>query len=86
MVRVLYIVCVFTVTRIQLPYPQYIPRGVHRVRMSSFCDKDTVCYHVLIHEVVIRVSLTDTGAIPCLSTSDSIARGAIHEFGWKKFK
>ena len=87
MVRVLYIVCVFTITCIQLPYLQCIPRGVHRVRMSSFCVKYTVCFHVLIHELVIRVSFfTDTGAIPCISTSCSIARGVIHEIGWKKFK
>ena len=86
MVWVLYNVCVFTITFIQLPYPQCIPRGVHRVRMSSFCVKDTVCFHVLIHELVIRVSLTDTGEIPCISTGGGIARGVIHEIGWKKFK
>ena len=86
MVRVLYIVCVFTITCIQLPYLQCIPHGVHRVQVSSFCVKDTVCFHVLIHEVVIRVSFTDTGAIPYISTSGSIARGAIHEISWKKFR
>ena len=87
MVRVLYIVCVFTITCIQLPYLQCIPRGVHRVRMSSFCVKDTVCFHVLIHELVIPVSFfTDIRAVPCISTSGSIARGVIHETGCKKFK
>ena len=39
MLWVLYIVCVFTITCIQLPYLQCIPWGVHRVRMSSFCVK-----------------------------------------------
>ena len=86
MVWVLYIVCVFTITCIQLPYLQCIPRGIHRVRMSSFCVKDTVSFHVLIHELVIRVSFSDTGAIIYISTSGSIARGVIHEIDWKKFK
>ena len=81
----IYCVC-FTITCIQLPYLQCIPRSVHRVRMSSFCVKDTVCFRVLIHELVIRVYFTDTGAIPCISTSGSIARGVIHEIGWKKLK
>ena len=52
MLRVLYIVCVFTITCIQLPYLQCITRSVHRVRMSSFYVIDTVCFHVLIHELV----------------------------------
>ena len=56
--RVLYIVCVFTITCMQLPYIQCVPLGVLRAWMSSFCAKDTVCFHVFANDLVIRVSLT----------------------------
>ena len=84
--RVLDIVCVFTITCIQLPYPHCVPRGVHRVWMSLFCVKDIVCFHVLVNDLVMRVSSTDTGAIPCICTSGSVGRGAMHWIGWKRFK
>ena len=84
--RVLDIVCVFTITCIQLPYPHCVPRGVHRVWMSLFCVKDIVCFHVLVNDLVIRVSSTDTGAIPCICTSGSVGRGAMHWIDWKRLK
>ena len=86
--RLLYIVCAFTITCIRLPYIQCVPRSVHSVWMSSLCIKYTVRFHVLVNELVTRVSLTDNGAIPCtyICTSGSVARGAMHEIGWKKFK
>ena len=76
--RVSYIVCIFTITCFQLTYLQCVPRDVHRIWMSSFCVKDTVCFHVLVNDLVIRVPLTDTESIPCICTSGSATRGAMH--------
>ena len=50
------------------------------------CVTGIVCVHVLVNEPVIRVSLTDTGEIPCICTSGSVARCAMHEISWNKFK
>ena len=74
------------ITSIQLLYLQWFPRGVQRVWMSSLCVKGTVCFHVLVNDLVIRVFPTDTVARLCICTSGCVARSAMHWIGWKKFK
>ena len=82
-----YILCVF----LRLPVCNcHTYSAFHGVYTESGCLRfvlNILCFLVLIHELVIRVSFfTDTGTIPCISTSCSIDRGVIHEIGWKKFK